>query len=75
MPVNSFNFANFDSAASILTPQLNGGAGSINGTGSNSRESAPRSYRGQLFGIHDSAFNRVHLAIGETATLIDTRSS
>ena len=32
---NTFNFANFDSAASILTPQLNGGAGSINGTGPN----------------------------------------
>jgi len=32
---NTFNFANFDSAASILNPQLNGGAGSINGTGPN----------------------------------------
>jgi Carboxypeptidase regulatory-like domain len=30
---NTFNLANFDSAANILNPQLNGGAGSINGTG------------------------------------------
>jgi hypothetical protein len=32
---NTLNFANFDSAASILNPQLNGAAGSINGTGPN----------------------------------------
>jgi hypothetical protein len=35
IPESTFNFANFDSAASILNPQLNGGAGSINGTGPN----------------------------------------
>ena len=29
---NLFNFANFDSAANALTGQLNGNAGSINGT-------------------------------------------
>jgi len=29
---NTFNFANFDSAANALTGQLNGTAGSINGT-------------------------------------------
>jgi hypothetical protein len=32
---NAFNFANFDSAANALTGQLNGGSGSINGTGPN----------------------------------------
>ena len=32
---NTFNFANFDSAASILNPQLTGTPGSINGTGPN----------------------------------------
>jgi Carboxypeptidase regulatory-like domain len=30
---NTFNLANFDSAGNILNPQLNGGPGSINGTG------------------------------------------
>lgn len=33
---NVFNFSNFDSAANALTGQLNGGSGSINGTGPNS---------------------------------------
>jgi hypothetical protein len=32
---NLFNFSNFDSAATILNPQLNGGGGTINGTGPN----------------------------------------
>ncbi len=32
---NTFNFVNYDSAATALNPQLNGGAGSINGTGPN----------------------------------------
>lgn len=33
---NLFNFSNFDSAATILNPQLNGGGGTINGTPPNS---------------------------------------
>ncbi|MGH9745357.1 MAG: carboxypeptidase regulatory-like domain-containing protein [Candidatus Acidiferrales bacterium] len=33
---NAFNFSNYDSASNALTGQLNGGSGSINGTGPNS---------------------------------------